>query len=322
MEQKFFDVDSDGIRLDRFLADRLQEARNQVEALIDAGSVEVEGVVSRKNGLKLQVGQRIVVNLPEIKHDVSTDVDFDVPILHEDDDLLIINKPSFLTIHDAPSVKEPTLVDWLKSKNITLSTLAGEERHGIVHRLDKETSGVMVVAKNNRAHQHLSEQLQSRQMGRLYLALIGLPLKEDVEVEQPIGRNPKNRLKMGVVRDGRYAKSSFYKQLLSDDGKQELILAKLHTGRTHQIRVHLAHLNRPVLGDVLYGFKSSKDTIPRVFLHATVMYLIHPETERPRYFYAPLADDIEGYMRHYFQLGNLHEIIDPDRLVQRYCAAV
>jgi 23S rRNA pseudouridine1911/1915/1917 synthase len=191
-----------------------------------------------------------------------------------------------LVVHSAPSVKEATLVDWLKSKNIRLSTISGEERHGIVHRIDKETSGALVIAKTNEAHQFLSKQLSDKSMGRYYLAIIDLPLKEDCEIDRKIGRNPKNRLKNSVIQNGKIAKTRFIKLC---NQKEELIACKLFTGRTHQIRVHLNSINRHIIGDELYGAKESSE---RILLHAYVLYLIHPKTKKLMQFTAPLFDDM------------------------------
>jgi len=246
-------------------------------------------------------------------------IDFDVPILYEDDDLLVVNKPPFLTVHGAPSVKEATLVDWLQFKGINLSTISGEERHGIVHRIDKETSGALVIAKNNEAHVSLSSQLEDKSMGRYYLALIDLPLKDDIVVELPIGRSVNNRLKMDVAkRDGRMAKSAFAKLLTSRDGKKELIAAKLFTGRTHQIRVHLQALSRHILGDSLYGFKSQNGTIPRVMLHAYIVYLKHPKTGQLLQIHAPLWDDFDAYLTHHFSKEEVNEKITLDSIVNGF----
>ncbi|PKN14485.1 MAG: RluA family pseudouridine synthase, partial [Deltaproteobacteria bacterium HGW-Deltaproteobacteria-24] len=191
-------------RLDKFLSLTLQETRNQIEHLIKKEYVKVDGKIVTKTGLKLKVNQLIEVFLPQTQKKEAQEINFDVPIIYEDEDILVINKPSHLIVHDAPSVNEPTLVDWLKKKNISLSTISGEERHGIVHRLDKETSGLMVVAKSNEAHVFLSQQLQDKSMGRYYLALIDLPLKDNIIIEKPIARNPSNRLKMGIVENGKY----------------------------------------------------------------------------------------------------------------------
>ena len=150
-------------------------------------------------------------------------------------------------------------------------------------------------------------------MGRYYLALIDCPLKEDTIVNQPIGRNPKNRLKMDVVAEGKPAKTAFMK-LLQTPHNTELIAAKLYTGRTHQIRVHLGALGRHILGDNLYGFKSKRDKIQRVYLHAYLLYLAHPQTGRRMEFVAPLFEDMRSYMQKYFDQGQLDERIKPDTL--------
>lgn len=300
-------------RLDVFLSQMLNETRNQIAHLIKAEAICVDGKVVTKPGLKLKENQEITINYPEIKQEAAQEIDFDVEILYEDDDVLVINKPSGLTVHPAPSVKEPTLVDWLKHKGISLSTISGEERHGIVHRIDKETTGALIVAKNNEAHVSLSEQLQDKSLGRYYLALIDLPLKENNNVEAPIARNPQNRLKMAVVAGGKEAKTAFEKLSLSHDEKTELIACKLFTGRTHQIRVHLHSLSRHILGDNLYGFKSKKTTIPRVFLHAYLLYFIHPKTQEQIFVKAPLHDDMNNYLKKHFDMEHVHEKIDSDK---------
>ncbi len=299
-------------RLDKFLTQKLQQSRSQIERLIKKGYVKVEGKEITKPGFKLKTSQTVEVELPKPQKSEPKEVEFEVERLYEDDDILVIDKPSGVVVHPAPSVKEPTLVDWLKKEGISLSTLSGEERHGIVHRLDKETSGVMVVAKNNQAHQRLSEQLQDKSMGRYYLAIIEPPLKEDIIVDRPIGRNPKNRLKMSIIEDGKEARSAFAKIALSKDQKKELIAAKLFTGRTHQIRAHLASLHRHILGDSLYGFKSKKDRIDRVFLHAYILYLKHPRSKRPMRFVAPLAKDMHTYLKENFTMERIDETIAPD----------
>lgn len=308
-------------RLDAIMSEALNVPRNQIEKLIKHVGVDVNGVKISKSSFKLLGGEKIVYDYVEASSDdIAYPVDFDVPILYEDDHMLVINKPPYVTVHGAPSVKEATLVDWLKLKNIRLSTLSGEERHGIVHRIDKETSGALVIAKSNEAHTELSKQLEDKSMGRYYLAIIEPPLKENMVIELPIGRNPNHRLKMAITNDGRYAKSALSKIALSKDGKKELIAIKLFTGRTHQIRVHLQALSRQILGDGLYGFKSQNSTIPRVMLHAYVLYLIHPFTKEPLHIYAPLMDDFNETLRHYFRKEDYHENIEPDNIIGSFAA--
>lgn len=301
------------------MSETLNLPRNQVEKLIKNVGVYIDEKLTHKCSVKLVEGNVVRYEFVEANESPSQyEINFDVPILYEDDDLLVINKPPFLTVHAAPSVKEATLVDWLKFKGINLSTISGEERHGIVHRIDKETSGALVIAKNNEAHVSLSAQLEDKSMGRYYLAIIDLPLKENVVVELPIGRSLKNRLKMDVVKDGRMAKSAFAKLVLSKDTKKELIAAKLFTGRTHQIRVHLQALSRHILGDSLYGFKSQNGTIPRVMLHAYILYLKHPRTGQLLQINAPLWDDFNTYLTHHFTKEEVNEKITLDSIVNGF----
>jgi len=298
-------------RLDTVLQEQIGGSRNQIERFIKQGNVKVDDKVVKKCGYKLRGEERVSYDIKEFESkDEEYRVDFDIDILYEDEDLLVINKPPFLTVHPAPSVKEATLVDWLKSKNISLSTISGEERHGIVHRIDKQTSGALVIAKNNKAHLKLSKQLEDKSMGRYYLAVIDMPLKESVVVEKSIARNRKNRLKMGVDERGRKAKSAFVKLLLSKDEKNELILAKLYTGRTHQIRVHLKALSRHILGDDLYGFKSKKDKIKRVMLHAYMIYFTHPVSGEKMLIKAPLFEDFVQVLNERFDKEKIDEKID------------
>lgn len=176
----------------------------------------------------------------------------------------------------------------------------------------------MVVAKSNEAHLFLSEQLQDKTMGRYYLALIDLPLKENTIVEKPIARNPTNRLKMGIVNNGKSAKSAFVKLALSQDEKTELISAKLFTGRTHQIRVHLSSMNRHILGDILYGFKGDSTKINRVYLHAYCLYLVHPKTKKIMNFIANIPEDMNTYFNKNFNMEEICEKINKTYIINSF----
>jgi 23S rRNA pseudouridine1911/1915/1917 synthase len=303
--------------MDKILAQKLDLSRNQLEKLVKGGQVSVNGRRITKTSFKVLENDEITYEFKEAEKRAPVEVDFDVEVLYEDDHLLVVNKPSGLVVHPAPSVKEPTLVDWLIQKGISLSTISGEERHGIVHRIDKETTGALVIAKDNKTHEKLSKQLQDKSMGRYYLALIDHPLKEDIIVDKPIGRNPKNRLKMDVVPHGKEARTAFRK-LLTSPHDTELITAKLFTGRTHQIRVHLNTLGRHILGDDLYGFKTKRDKIPRVYLHAYLLYLTHPETGEQMEFIAPLFDDMKSYLTKYFKPEEIEEKLDPKVLKEGF----
>ncbi len=306
-------------RIDAVMSGELELTRSQIEKFIKTIGVEVNGKKTDKTSTKLQVGDIVVYEFKEMIEEKSEyEVKFDVDVLYEDSDILVINKPPFLTVHGAPSVKEATLVDWLKLKGISLSTISGEERHGIVHRIDKETSGALVVAKNNEAHINLSKQLEDKSMGRFYIALIDLPLKESIVVDKPIGRNPKNRLKMDVIENGKYAKSYFSKIISSKNEKFELIAAKLYTGRTHQIRVHLNSLSRHILGDSLYGFKSQNARINRVMLHAYMLYLKHPKSDEMMLIKAPLFGDFKDTINKYFDKDTIDEYITTDSIANSF----
>jgi len=307
-------------RIDKLLSLLLDKSRNQVEKLIREGLVEVAGKVVTKPSYRLSPGDAVRYTFKEAVPKEKRVIDFDVEVLYEDEDILIINKPSGLIVHPAPSVKEPTLVDWLIDRGISLSTISGEERHGIVHRIDKETTGVLVVAKNNETHQALSDQLQDKSMGRYYLALIDHPIKENRRVEKPIFRNPHNRLKMAVVEGGREAKTEFIRIAEGSDGSA-LIAAKLYTGRTHQIRVHLEYLGRHILGDEMYGFKSRKGKIPRVYLHAYMLYLIHPRTGKRLEIVAPIFEDMSRHIEKYFNKGEIDDKIQKECLHQHFMDA-
>ena len=462
-------------RLDVFLSSQLGISRNQISNLIKSAAVRVDGVVQTKPGYKLSAGELVHIDYPApAPQQTSAErLDFDVEILYEDEDLLVVNKPAGLTVHPAASVKEPTLVDWLKSRGYLLSTLGGELRAGIVHRLDKLTSGALLVAKNNAAHAALSAQLSDKSMGRIYLALIDLPLKEPCVIERPISRNPANRLKMGIVPGGRSAKSAFYeilsgteltelqnsaekrdeilgacdgatagknagadkilaantgasrisakdkilgdatdkiltgnadkisavstggdrilsaskgvdmskilatdvsvrgneilndyagadkipssragnadKILTADMSANEikaaclaenkflnfrnpaqnqilppislksfnLVAAKLFTGRTHQIRVHLSSINRHILGDHLYGFKSENAKISRILLHAYLLYFIHPRSGKEVKICAGLPSEFLNFTTNQKVKDEIYEKILPTN-VERY----
>ncbi len=427
-------------RLDVFLSSQLGISRNQISNLIKSAAVRVDGAVQTKPCYKLSAGElvRIDYPAPAPQQTNAERLNFDVEILYEDDDLLVVNKPAGLTVHPAASVKEPTLVDWLKSRGYLLSTLGGELRAGIVHRLDKLTSGALLVAKNNAAHAALSAQLSDKSMGRIYLALIDLPLKEPCVIERPIARNPANRLKMGIVPGGRSAKSAFYEILSGAElselqnsaqkrdeilgasdgtaaGKSagadeilnncadnadkisnncmrsadkipiqsvdkipssradnagkipnnlvdsedkiltadmsaaqtlaarlaenkvlnfknpaqnyklppinpksfNLVAAKLFTGRTHQIRVHLSSINRHILGDHLYGFKSENAKISRILLHAYLLYFIHPRSGKEVKICAGLPSEFLNFTTNQKVKDEIYEKILPTN-VERY----
>ena len=300
-------ISNESGRVDKILASILGESRSQVSKLIKSGSVYINGNKILKSSITIDVGDKIEFELPEVQKSESKDINFNIDILYEDDDLLIIDKPAGLVVHPAPSLNEPTLVDWLVNRGISLSTLAGEERHGIVHRIDRGTSGALAIAKNNQAHRILAEQLKSKEMGRYYIAIIDHPLKSSITIDKPIGRNPNNRLKMAILDNGRDAKTDFIKISDSIDGRFELIAARLHTGRTHQIRVHLSSIGRHILGDEIYGCRKGPNISPRVFLHAYIMKFTHPKSKKSLCIKAPIPSDIKNFIEDKFERGKLDE---------------
>jgi 23S rRNA pseudouridine1911/1915/1917 synthase len=319
MNSQTYHVEDD-CRLDQFLTTKIDNSRSAIANLIKKGGITRNDREVTKPSAKLHTGDTVIVTFPEMQKDTSeTQIpNFDVDIIYEDDDILVISKPPHVVVHPAPSYKEPTLVDWLKYKGYSLSTLSGEERHGIVHRLDKETSGAMVIAKNDAAHQKLSDQLTDRSMGRYYLALLDQSLKEDCIVTAPIARNRANRLKMGIVASGKSAKSAFMKIHESDFHKYELIAAKLFTGRTHQIRVHLGLKSRHIMGDELYGFNNPHIKVPRVMLHAYLLYLIHPTTGELCMFEAPIPADFMHTINTYITKESLDEKLNKDFILNTF----
>ncbi|EAI4690880.1 RluA family pseudouridine synthase [Campylobacter jejuni] len=306
-------------RLDVFLAKKLNQSRNQVTLLIEKDCVQVNDKIQDKNSFKLKNGDIISIASLKLYDEIKPqfEVDFDIDVLYEDEDLLVLNKPSNLVVHGANSVKNATLVDWLIEKKYTLSNLGGEIRAGLVHRLDKDTSGAILIAKNNFTHQKLSEQLADKSMGRIYLALIDLPLKEDkIIVEKFLMRSPSNAIKkIAIDKENKFsknAKSAFINIVKTEN--LTLMAAKLFTGRTHQIRAHLASLNRHILGDSLYGYKGKYDC--RIMLHAYFLYFIHPKTKEQIFVKAPLMEDFKNIMFEQINLGENDEKISLEFLLE------
>ncbi|CAJ99477.1 RluA family pseudouridine synthase [Helicobacter acinonychis] len=322
--QKVFIAPKNYKRIDEFLAKELQISKNQALSLIKEGLVFCQKKEVKKGGLALKEGDEIALLTPKIApKPLKRELDLEIEVIFEDDDLLVLNKPPNLVVHKAPSVKEPTLVDWLEAKNYQLSNLGSKERYGIVHRLDKDTSGGIVIAKNNFTHVYLSEQLKTKTMGRYYIALLSTPLsrkEEKISVECYLTRNPNNRLKMMAIKKekSRYSKSEFT-SLLTSQNNLNLIGAKLYTGRTHQIRVHLEYLNRHIIGDNLYGLNEAlpKEEI-RIMLHAYLIEFKHPKSEQKLCFKVPLLKDMLEYLKKFFDKENLDEILDEEKILHAF----
>ena len=279
-------------RLDSFLAQNCGLTRSHAQKLIDLGLVTVDGVVVTKASTDVKQDAFVHVELPP---DVSLDVpaeNIPLDIVYEDSDLLVVNKPQGLTVHPANGVNTGTLVNALLYHVKDLSGINGVLRPGIVHRLDKDTSGLLVVAKNDAAHVELQRQIQTKECKRIYLALLEGNLKEDSGlVDQPIGRSKSDRKKMDVVRDGRSAQT--YYTVLERFVGYTLVQFELKTGRTHQIRVHAKFLGHPVVGDKTYGFAKCRWKLNGQLLHAHTLSFTHPKTGKNMSFSAPCPDYFE-----------------------------
>ncbi|PYJ00311.1 MAG: RluA family pseudouridine synthase [Verrucomicrobia bacterium] len=280
------------VRLDQFLAKRLPEhSRSRLQQLIRGGFVRLNGGTSRPRQI-VRAGDKIdLIEPPPEKVDIQPEA-IPLDVLFEDDDLIVINKPAGMTVHPGAGQREHTLVNALLSHCAGLSGVGGKERPGIVHRLDKETSGCLVVAKNDMAHRELSKQFAARTVEKIYLALVAGKLRKPAGViDEKIGRHPVHRKRMQVSpHRGRTARTE-YRVIRSSDAAS-LIECRLHSGRTHQIRVHLHHLGHPVLGDKVYGPRFAKN-FPRQMLHAWKLGFRHPRTSQWKTFEASLPVDFD-----------------------------
>jgi 23S rRNA pseudouridine1911/1915/1917 synthase len=285
-----------GSRLDRFLALALPTfSRARLQTLIRDGFVKLNGKIPRPRDL-VRSGDTVELTEPELEKVEAQPEDIPLQILFEDDDLLVVNKPAGLVVHPGAGHQQHTLVNALLAHCQNLSGIGGKERPGIVHRLDKETSGCLVVAKNDATHRDLSRQFAARTMQKIYLTLVaGVPRKSTGVIDLAIARHPVHRQRMSIARrQGRSAKTEY--RVLRSSGEISLVECTLHSGRTHQIRVHLHHLGHPVLGDKLYGGKRAGD-YPRQMLHAWKLGFTHPRTTQVMPFEAPLPPDFEDAMR-------------------------
>ena len=298
-------LESAGERLDRFLAGEIPNySRSQIQRLIDEAQVVVKRVKVTKANVQLREGDEISVTLPEVTAATLTPQDLPLDILFNDDDLVVVNKPAGMVVHPAAGNPDGTLVNALLHHVKDLSGIGGEARPGIVHRLDKGTSGVMVVAKNDVAHRELSRQFHDREIEKEYVALVWGLVQQRKRIEASIGRDPKNRLKMSTKAS--HAREAVTRITWARDLRGlTLCRIAIHTGRTHQIRVHMSAIGHPIVGDALYGgvhrrvphqFRAVQ-TLTRPFLHAERLVFTHPRTLERMTFIAPLAADLEAVAR-------------------------
>ncbi len=286
-----------GIRLDAFLAGKLPDlSRSRVQQLLEQGCVQVEGEPGKKNR-RLSPGERILLELPEPAEADPEPEEIPLDILFEDEDLLVINKPKGMVVHPAPGHESGTLVNALLHHcGDSLSGIGGVKRPGIVHRLDKDTSGLMLAAKTDRAHASLAAQLGDHSLHRVYAALlIGTPRPTEGTVDLPVGRHPRDRKKMAAGVPGGRSAVTHYRVLESFPG-YSYAECVLETGRTHQIRVHMASLGHPVAGDPLYGGKCALPLSSQC-LHAREICFRHPITGEDMTFSCPLPPEFSAVLK-------------------------
>lgn len=269
--------DEEDIRLDVFLSSTLKDStRSYIQKIIENGGVKVNDA-KRKSSYKLKLNDNVILDFPEVKKlDVKAE-NIPLDIVYEDSDVIVVNKPSGMVVHPASGINSGTLVNALLYHCKDLSGINGIARPGIVHRIDKDTSGVLVIAKNDLAHNKLSKQLKEHTMTRLYLALVEGVMKDDEgTVDAPLARHKTERIKIAVTEGGRNAVTHY--KVVERFKNATLLLCQLDTGRTHQIRVHLAFINHPVMGDPVYGYKKQRFNTDGQLLHAKVLGFIHPTT--------------------------------------------
>lgn len=293
-------------RLDRFLADQLALSRTQAARLVAAGAVRVNGTPARASRT-LTRGDQVIVAVPRNEAPRHlTPHHVPLTVVYEDDALLVLDKPAGLVVHPAPGHWDDTLVNALVARGTRLSGGTGEGRPGIVHRLDKETSGLMLVAKTDQAHRTLGRALAARRIERIYAALVWGHVDRPLDIDAPIGRHRVERKRMTVAPHGRPARTHVERVARFD--VCDLVRVRLSTGRTHQVRVHLAHVGHPVVGDAVYGAAGARrltgaqraranaveQATPRQALHAASLGLVHPTTGAPLHFRVDWPDDLRS----------------------------
>ncbi len=289
-------VDESGIRLDKYVSERFSEhSRNQIQKLINDGYVKVNGC-SAKPGLKLDIGDVIYINLPLNSFNAVLPEDIPINILYQDDDLLVVDKPAGMTVHPAAGHQKNTLVNALLFHTSSLADTGDNQRPGIVHRLDKDTSGVMLVAKNRTAYFNLTGQFKNRTVVKKYLVLVkGHLTPQEGIIEASIGRNRQNREKMAVVSEGKGKEARTEYSVVDYIDDYTLLEVRPETGRTHQIRVHLAAIGYPVAGDKVYGVKTP--FLARQFVHSSCIGFHIPSTDKYVEFTSPLPSDLQKALK-------------------------
>ena len=295
-DTRLFVAECDYKRLDVFLDGQTEEfTRSRIKKLIEDGQVSVQGKIVKKAGESVHAGSEVVLTVPEaVEYTVKAE-NIPVEIVYQDEDIAVVNKPQGMTVHVGNGNAEGTLVNALLYALDSLSGIGGVLRPGIVHRIDKDTTGLLVVAKNDKAHVSLATQIAEKSARRVYYALLeGCVKTDNGRMITDIGRHPQDRLKMAVLPDGEGKIAITDYEVLARFGT-EFTLCKfiLQTGRTHQIRVHAKHLGHPVAGDPVYGYKKQKFKLSGQLLHAIELSLTHPKTGERMTFNAPLPPEFQ-----------------------------
>ena len=290
-------AEENGTRLDSYLAEELEGiSRSYLQKLIGEGLILVNQKTVKSN-YKVKTGDSLLVQIPEAAPvDIQPEA-MDLDIVYEDSDLLIVNKPVGLVVHPAHGHYSGTLVNGLLAHCTDLSGINGKMRPGIVHRIDKDTSGLLMIAKNDMAHQHPAAQLKEHSIKRAYYALVQGVISEPAGlVDAPIGRHETDRKKMAVTfKNSKEARTHYY--VKERFAKNSFIECRLETGRTHQIRVHMAYLGHPLVGDPLYGTRKNNLDFPGQALHAYALGFVHPRTGEELYFEAPLPEHFQSVLK-------------------------
>lgn len=290
--------DNENIRLDSYIVTEDKDlSRATIQRLSEEGNILVNGTI-KKNSYKVKTGDIIEINIPEIKETKLEAQDIPIEIVYEDSDIIVVNKPKGLVVHPANGNPDGTLVNAIM--NIckdSLSGIGGEKRPGIVHRLDKDTSGLLIIAKNDKAHINMSEQIKNRKVGKKYIALVRGVIKEnEATINMPIARSKKDRKKMAVDKNGKEAITHF--KVLKRYNNYTLLEIKIDTGRTHQIRVHMSEIGHPVIGDEVYSNGKNEFNVKGQMLHAKSLDFTHPITGKKMH----LEADIPDYFKNVIQI--------------------
>ena len=285
-----------GVRLDAFLSADGALTRSQAARLIAEGRVRVNGKPATKSA-RLSGGETVTVDVPQLRETALPPQDIPLDVVYEDDDVIVVNKPTGLVVHPAPGHPDGTLVNALLHHcGDSLSGIGGEKRPGIVHRIDRDTSGLIIAAKNDAAHLALSAQLKDHSLSRTYECLVTGNMKQDSgTVDAPIGRSSADRKKMAVVPTGRRAVTHW--EVVARYPGVTHLRCRLETGRTHQIRVHMAYIGHPILGDTVYGAKKPVPGLTGQCLHATGLRFVHPRTGEPVELHCPLPPEFTAMLQ-------------------------